>query len=57
MFDVRTPKRTYYLAAENEEDMNKWVDCVCHVCGLKAYIQDEPAGKKPIYFRIYVSKI
>lgn len=41
MFDVRTPKRTYYLAAETEADMNKWVDCVCHVCGLKPYIQDE----------------
>lgn len=41
MFDVRTPKRTYYLAAETEADMNKWVDCVCHVCGLKAFAQDE----------------
>ncbi|XP_014262242.1 GRB2-associated-binding protein 1 [Cimex lectularius] len=41
MFDVRTPKRTYYLAAETEEDMNKWVECVCHVCGLKAYTQEE----------------
>lgn len=41
MFDVRTPKRTYYLAAETEDEMNKWVDCVCHVCGLKAYNQDE----------------
>ncbi|XP_046665889.1 GRB2-associated-binding protein 1 isoform X1 [Homalodisca vitripennis] len=39
MFDVRTPKRTYFLAAETEEEMNKWVDCVCHVCGLKAYSQ------------------
>ncbi|KAL0273217.1 UNVERIFIED_CONTAM: hypothetical protein PYX00_005946 [Menopon gallinae] len=36
MFDVKTPKRTYYLAAESESDMNKWVDCVCQVCGLKA---------------------
>ncbi|XP_075234904.1 daughter of sevenless [Lycorma delicatula] len=41
MFDVKTPKRTYYLAAETEEDMNKWVDCVCHVCGLKAYLTEE----------------
>ncbi|KAK9502972.1 hypothetical protein O3M35_011643 [Rhynocoris fuscipes] len=41
MFDVKTPKRTYYLAAETEEDMNKWVDCVCHVCGLKSYSQEE----------------
>lgn len=41
MFDVKTPKRTYYLAAETEDDMNKWVDCVCHVCGLKAYCSEE----------------
>ena len=36
MFNVKTPKRTYYLVAENEADMNKWVDAVCQVCGLKA---------------------
>ncbi|KAJ8679674.1 hypothetical protein QAD02_015461 [Eretmocerus hayati] len=36
MFNVKTPKRTYYLVADNEDDMNKWVDAVCQVCGLKA---------------------
>ncbi|KAL0099935.1 hypothetical protein PUN28_019985 [Cardiocondyla obscurior] len=41
MFNVKTPKRIYYLVAENEIDMNKWVDAVCQVCGLKAYTQDE----------------
>ncbi|XP_014467730.1 PREDICTED: GRB2-associated-binding protein 2 isoform X1 [Dinoponera quadriceps] len=41
MFNVKTPKRIYYLVAENETDMNKWVDAVCQVCGLKAYTQDE----------------
>ncbi|XP_065199794.1 GRB2-associated-binding protein 1-like [Planococcus citri] len=41
MFTIRTPKRIYYLAAETEEDMNKWVDCVCHVCGLKPFITEE----------------
>ncbi|XP_012288174.1 GRB2-associated-binding protein 2 [Orussus abietinus] len=41
MFNVKTPKRTYYLVAESEMDMNKWVDAVCQVCGLKAYTQDE----------------
>jgi len=43
MFDIKTPKRTYYLAAESEEDMNKWVDFVCHVCGLKPFTVDENA--------------
>lgn len=41
MFNVKTPKRIYYLVAENEADMNKWVDAICQVCGLKAYTQDE----------------
>lgn len=45
MFDIKTPKRTYYLAAESEEDMNRWVDFVCHVCGLKPFTVDENAGK------------
>ena len=27
--------RTYYLAADSEEDMNKWVECLCKVCGFK----------------------
>ncbi|KAJ8674765.1 hypothetical protein QAD02_010551 [Eretmocerus hayati] len=41
MFSVRTPKRIYYLVSENEADLNKWVDAICQVCGLKAYTQDE----------------
>lgn len=41
MFSIKTPKRDYYLAAETEEEMNKWVDCVCHVCGLKPFITED----------------
>lgn len=41
MFDIKTPKRVYYLCAETEQEMNKWVDCVCHVCGLKIYSQED----------------
>ncbi|XP_015593344.1 GRB2-associated-binding protein 2 [Cephus cinctus] len=50
MFNVKTPKRTYYLAAENEADMNKWVDAVCQVCSLKAYTQDEDAQRQMFQF-------
>lgn len=35
MFDVKTPLRTYYLAANSEEDMNAWVNCICEVCNLQ----------------------
>ncbi|XP_020814442.1 protein daughter of sevenless [Drosophila serrata] len=34
MFDIKTPKRTYYLAAETEADMRDWVNCICQVCHL-----------------------
>ncbi|KAJ6643413.1 Protein daughter of sevenless [Pseudolycoriella hygida] len=35
MFDVKTPRRTYYLAADSEADMNDWVACICQVCNLQ----------------------
>uniref|UniRef100_A0A182SJW2 PH domain-containing protein n=1 Tax=Anopheles maculatus TaxID=74869 RepID=A0A182SJW2_9DIPT len=35
MFDVKTPTRTYYLAADTEEDMRGWVNCICQVCSLQ----------------------
>ncbi|CAL1275817.1 unnamed protein product [Larinioides sclopetarius] len=41
MFDIRTPKRTYYLIAETEADMNKWVECICSVCGLKIHTEED----------------
>ncbi|XP_043188993.1 GRB2-associated-binding protein 1-like isoform X2 [Amphibalanus amphitrite] len=40
MFDIRTPKRTFYLAAESRALMERWVDCICRVCGLKVYPRD-----------------
>merc|ERR1719348_1284677 len=46
MFDIRTPRRVYYLAADTEEDMATWVDLVCKVCGLHNYTS-EPGGQQP----------
>lgn len=37
MFDIKTPKRVYYLAADSEQAMSEWVECVCQVCGLRPY--------------------
>jgi len=38
IFSVRTQyknsERTYYLAAETEEEMNRWVLCLCRVLQL-----------------------
>ena len=42
MFDIRTPQRTYYLAADSDEEMNAWAKMVCNACGFKAE-QEDPA--------------
>lgn len=41
MFDIKTPSRTYYLAAETDQEMRTWVKYICSVCGLKATTDDE----------------
>uniref|UniRef100_A0A2R5L4S5 Putative pleckstrin similarity domain protein n=1 Tax=Ornithodoros turicata TaxID=34597 RepID=A0A2R5L4S5_9ACAR len=41
MFDIKTSKRTYYLVADSEEVMNKWVDCICSVCRLRMQVEDD----------------
>lgn len=55
MFNVKTPKREYFLVAENEADMNKWVDAVCQVCGLKAYTNDEEQASALRLISYYLS--
>ncbi|KAL7045766.1 hypothetical protein ACKWTF_002328 [Chironomus riparius] len=35
MFDMKTPNRTYYLSADNEQDMRDWVMVICQVCNLQ----------------------
>ena len=27
--------RKYFLAAASEDEMNRWVDCLCRVCGFR----------------------
>ncbi|XP_042190231.1 GRB2-associated-binding protein 2 [Callorhinchus milii] len=34
VFDIKTIDRTFYLVAETEEEMNKWVRCICQICGF-----------------------
>ncbi|CAL1528005.1 unnamed protein product [Lymnaea stagnalis] len=41
--------RTYYLAADTEQEMNNWVQWLCHVCGLRP--EDQPTDipeQKPV---------
>ncbi|KAK1786382.1 hypothetical protein P4O66_018073 [Electrophorus voltai] len=34
VFDIKTAERTFYLVAETEEDMNRWVCSICQLCGF-----------------------
>ncbi|EAA11570.4 AGAP005826-PA [Anopheles gambiae str. PEST] len=51
MFDVKTPTRTYYLAADTEEDMRGWVNCICQVCSLQETqtVDDRPCKQLPFW--------
>lgn len=34
IFDINTIDRVFYLVADSEEEMNKWVRCICDICGF-----------------------
>lgn len=46
MFDVKTPRRTYYLAADSEADMIDWVNCICQVCNLQDLSKQQPSANE-----------
>jgi hypothetical protein len=41
IFDIKTKDRTYYLVTQTEEEMNKWVKCICSLCGFKIKEDEE----------------
>lgn len=47
MFDIKTPNRIYYLAAETENDMRDWVNCICQVCNLHDFTKQP--GERQYY--------
>lgn len=34
VFDIKTAERTFYLVAETEDEMNRWVRSICQLCGF-----------------------
>ncbi|XP_077598337.1 GRB2-associated-binding protein 1-like [Stigmatopora nigra] len=34
VFDLKTQERTWYLVADSEDDMNRWVASICLLCGF-----------------------
>ncbi|KAM4834407.1 GRB2-associated-binding protein 1 isoform 2-T2 [Thomomys bottae] len=45
IFDINTIDRIFYLVADSEEEMNKWVRCICDICGFNP-TEEEPV--KPL---------
>ncbi|XP_045784007.1 GRB2-associated-binding protein 1 isoform X2 [Maniola jurtina] len=48
VFTIQTQTRTYHLEADCEADMERWVDAICRVCGLRA-TEDTSANPSGIY--------
>ncbi|KAM4808896.1 GRB2-associated-binding protein 1 isoform 2-T2 [Rhinophrynus dorsalis] len=40
IFDIKTIDRVFYLVAESEEEMNKWVRNICDICGFNPTEED-----------------
>ncbi|CAL9700003.1 unnamed protein product [Knipowitschia caucasica] len=43
IFDIKTIDRVFYLVADTEEEMNKWVHSICEICGFNP--TDDEAAK------------
>uniref|UniRef100_A0A3P9MHK8 GRB2-associated binding protein 1 n=1 Tax=Oryzias latipes TaxID=8090 RepID=A0A3P9MHK8_ORYLA len=43
IFDIKTIDRVFYLVADTEEEMNKWVRHICDICGFNP--TDDDASK------------
>ncbi|XP_076151093.1 GRB2-associated-binding protein 1 isoform X5 [Alosa pseudoharengus] len=43
IFDIKTIDRVFYLVADTEEEMNKWVRCICDICGFNPTDSDDPS--------------
>ncbi|KAM4585026.1 GRB2-associated-binding protein 1 isoform 1-T1 [Odontesthes bonariensis] len=43
IFDIKTIDRVFYLVADTEEEMNKWVRHICDICGFNP--ADDDAAK------------
>lgn len=45
VFTIQTQSRMYHLEADCQADMEKWVDAICRVCGLRATDDSPDLGK------------
>uniref|UniRef100_A0A672YZB7 PH domain-containing protein n=1 Tax=Sphaeramia orbicularis TaxID=375764 RepID=A0A672YZB7_9TELE len=48
IFDIKTIDRVFYLVADTEEDMNKWVHSICEICGFNPTDDDHGYYELPL---------
>lgn len=51
VFDIKTAERTFYLVAETEEEMNRWVHSICQLCGFNQS-EDNPHGMRTFVYTL-----
>lgn len=49
MFDIKTPHRVYYLAADSDEEAKHWVNLICQVCNLQ---ETDENGEPPVQCKL-----
>uniref|UniRef100_A0A3B3XQF1 PH domain-containing protein n=1 Tax=Poecilia mexicana TaxID=48701 RepID=A0A3B3XQF1_9TELE len=47
IFDIKTIDRVFYLVADTEDDMNKWVRNICDICGFNPTDEDNSKNLQP----------
>ncbi|XP_069044987.1 GRB2-associated-binding protein 1 isoform X2 [Lepisosteus oculatus] len=47
IFDIKTIDRVFYLVADTEEEMNKWVRSICDICGFNPTDEDSVKPSNP----------
>ncbi|XP_061916974.1 GRB2-associated-binding protein 2 isoform X1 [Entelurus aequoreus] len=45
VFDIKTSERTFYLVADTQDDMNKWVRSICQLCGFNQSEDNQHDGR------------
>lgn len=53
VFSVVTEHRTYYLVAGSRQDMENWVEKLCHVCGFRRTDDNRSQGKLMQIYTLY----
>ncbi|XP_069834751.1 GRB2-associated-binding protein 1 isoform X2 [Dendropsophus ebraccatus] len=48
IFDIKTIDRIFYLVAESEEEMNRWVRSICDICGFNPTEEDVKPPSVPV---------